>query len=59
MMGVLFQLKETEIRAVATDGHRLVRTINRIVRIAEIQERNCHTVKSFGARGEACRAGKK
>jgi len=29
MMGVLFQLKESEIRAVATDGHRLVRTINR------------------------------
>ena len=28
MMGVLFQIKKNEIRAVATDGHRLVRVIN-------------------------------
>ncbi|HEV8537378.1 MAG TPA: DNA polymerase III subunit beta [Bacteroidota bacterium] len=28
MMGVLFQIKKNEIRAVATDGHRLVRLIN-------------------------------
>jgi len=29
MMGVLFQAKESELRAVATDGHRLVRLIER------------------------------
>ena len=28
MMGILFQIKKKEIRAVATDGHRLVRLIN-------------------------------
>lgn len=28
MMGVLFQMKKSEIRSVATDGHRLVRFIN-------------------------------
>jgi DNA polymerase-3 subunit beta len=28
MMGVLFQIKKDEFRAVATDGHRLVRIIN-------------------------------
>jgi DNA polymerase-3 subunit beta len=28
MMGVLFQIKKDEIRAVATDGHRLVRLVN-------------------------------
>ncbi len=28
MMGILFQIKKNEIRAVATDGHRLVRIIN-------------------------------
>jgi DNA polymerase-3 subunit beta len=28
MMGILFQIKKGEIRAVATDGHRLVRMIN-------------------------------
>jgi len=29
MMGVLFQMKKDEIRSVATDGHRLVRFINK------------------------------
>lgn len=29
MLGVLFQMKKGEIRAVATDGHRLVRFINK------------------------------
>jgi DNA polymerase III subunit beta len=29
MMGVLLQLKETEICAVATDGHRLVKVVNK------------------------------
>ena len=29
MMGILFQIKESELRSVATDGHRLVRTINK------------------------------
>lgn len=29
MMGVLFQIKKNEIRAVATDGHRLVRIANK------------------------------
>lgn len=28
MMGILFQIKKNEIRAVATDGHRLVRFVN-------------------------------
>ena len=28
MMGILFQIKKNEIRAVATDGHRLVRLVN-------------------------------
>jgi len=28
MMGVLFQIKKNEIRAIATDGHRLVRLVN-------------------------------
>jgi DNA polymerase-3 subunit beta len=28
MMGVLFQIKKNEIRAVSTDGHRLVRLVN-------------------------------
>lgn len=28
MMGILFQIKKNEIRAAATDGHRLVRLIN-------------------------------
>ncbi len=30
MMGVLFQIKKNEIRAAATDGHRLVRIINTV-----------------------------
>lgn len=29
MMGVLFQINKSEIRAVATDGHRLVRIVNK------------------------------
>lgn len=37
MMGVLFQIKKGEIRAVATDGHRLVRIINSAVSAAKIE----------------------
>lgn len=38
MMGVLFQLKKSEIRAVATDGHRLVRLINTAVASNRIEK---------------------
>lgn len=37
MMGVLFQIKKDEIRAVATDGHRLVKFANAAVRSAKIE----------------------
>lgn len=37
MMGILFQIKKNEIRAVATDGHRLVRFINSGVSVGKVE----------------------
>ena len=38
MMGVLFQVKGTELRAVSTDGHRLVRLIQKLPKAVTLKQ---------------------
>lgn len=53
MMGVLFQAKESELRAVATDGHRLVRLIHKQQTTSSMKKDVVIPAKALGVLGKS------
>jgi DNA polymerase-3 subunit beta len=57
MMGVLFQPKEKELRAVSTDGHRLVRFTHVLPKGSELQHEIIIPAKALNIVGKAVEGG--
>jgi DNA polymerase-3 subunit beta len=53
MMGVLFQSKESELRAVSTDGHRLVRLVHKLAQTAQLKKDVVIPAKALAVLGKS------